>query len=294
MNFYSYRYSSSNDSSKAYIILQAISYILLVIMLGVIFNERYYEKDQFQYIYYMSKIATIKSVILDNHYTEILDSFTYSGQPTTLSASYRSLLKLVKNKNGCISNYKPCGILDTYGNVLCIDKFLDCPINRLKVDHINKASFYSSQNYKSVSLSNLGDNNRLFYSNNFDGGNVATVIIKTKDEPKYMTSNNFILDTGAYKEIFGDQDFLNQIADVFGLRDDEDEKDAIDKADGIITIFKKIKDIDDDIDFFDIALKGAKLLYTIIIYQLNEQIERFNKYVKEQIEILDEENIDFF
>lgn len=243
MNFYSYRYSSSNDSSKAYIILQAISYILLVIMLGVIFNERYYEKDQFQYIYYMSKIATIKSVILDNHYTEILDSFTYSGQPTTLSTSYRSLLKLVKNKNGCISNYKPCGILDTYGNVLCIDEFLDCPINRLKVDHINKASFYSSQNYKSVSLSNLGDNNRLFYSNNFDGGNVATVIIKTKDEPKYMTSNNFILDTGAYKEIFGDQDFLNQIADVFGLRDDEDEKDAIDKADGIITIFKKIKDI---------------------------------------------------
>ena len=184
MNFYSYRYSSSNDSSKAYIILQAISYILLVIMLGVIFNERYYEKDQFQYIYYMSKIATIKSVILDNHYTEILDSFTYSGQPTTLSTSYRSLLKLVKNKNGCISNYKPCGILDTYGNVLCIDEFLDCPINRLKVDHINKASFYSSQNYKSVSLSNLGDNNRLFYSNNFDGGNVATVIIKTKDEPK--------------------------------------------------------------------------------------------------------------
>lgn len=294
MNFYSYRYSSSNDSSKAYIILQAISYILLVIMLGVIFNERYYEKDQFQYIYYMSKIATIKSVILDNHYTEILDSFTYSGQPTTLSTSYRSLLKLVKNKNGCISNYKPCGILDTYGNVLCIDEFLDCPINRLKVDHINKASFYSSQNYKSVSLSNLGDNNRLFYSNNFDGGNVATVIIKTKDEPKYMTSNNFILDTGAYKEIFGDQDFLNQIADVFGLRDDEDEKDAIDKADDIITIFKKIKDIDDDIDFFDIALKGAKLLYTIINYQLNEQIERFNKYVKEQIEILDEENIDLF
>ena len=90
---------------------------------------------------------------------------------------------------------------------------------------------------------------------------MATVIIKTKDEPKYMTSNNFILDTGAYKEIFGDQDFLNQIADVFGLRDDEDEKDAIDKADDIITIFKKIKDIDDDIDFFDIALKGAKLLY---------------------------------
>ena len=35
-------------------------------------------------------------------------------------------------------------------------------------------------------------------------------------------------------------------------------------------------------------------MYTIINYQLNEQIERFNKYVKEQIEILDEENIDLF
>ena len=297
MDFYTYRSSygfSSSDSSKVFLVLEAISFILLVVMLGVIFNERYYEKDQFQYIYYMSKITTIKSIILDNHYTEILDSFSYSGQPTTISTSYRNLLKLVKNKDRCISNYKPCGILDTYGNVLCIDEFLDCPINRLKVDHINKASIYSAQNYNSVSLSNLGDNNRLYYSNNFDEGNVATVIIKTKDEPKYMTSNNFILDTEAYKEIFGDQDFLNQIADVFGLRDDQDEKDAIEKADDIITIFKKIQDIGDDIDFVDIALTGAKLLYTIINYQLNQQIEKFNKYVKEQLDILDEKNIDLF
>ena len=103
MDFYTYRSSygfSSSDSSKVFLVLEAISFILLVVMLGVIFNERYYEKDQFQYIYYMSKITTIKSIILDNHYTEILDSFTYSGQPTTLSTSYRSLLKLVKNKNG--------------------------------------------------------------------------------------------------------------------------------------------------------------------------------------------------
>ena len=285
--------SSSKESPKPFLILNAVSYILALGIFSAIYSTKDSEKDQFQYIYYMSKIMTIKSIILENHYSEILVDFSNSGRPTTLSTNYRNFLKLVKNKNGCISGYKPCGILDTYGNVLCYDEFLDCPVNRVKVDHINKAFQYSSQNYSSVSLDNIPDNHKLFYSNNYDEGNAVTIIIKTKDEPKYLTNNNFILDSEAYKEILGDQDFLNSIADVLGLRDDKKEKDDEDVADKIITEFQIIKDVGDDHDFSDVVLKGAKLLYTIKIIN-NKKVEKFDKYVKEQIEILDEENIGFF
>ena len=42
------------------------------------------------------------------------------------------------------------------------------------------------------------------------------------------------------------------------------------------------------------ALKGAKLLYTVLNYEYNKNVEKFNEYVKEQIDILDEDNIDIF
>ena len=163
----------------------------------------------------------------------------------------------------------------------------------MKVDNINKASFYSSQNYRSVSLSETSYNYKFFYSNQFTEGNAISIIIKTKDEPKYITSSNFILDSEAFKEVFGDQEFLDKIADIFGLKDDEKENDD-DEVDKIIKIFQVIKDDVDEIDSLDIVLKGAKLLYTILTYQYNKQVEKFNNYVKEQIDILDEDNIDIF
>ena len=42
------------------------------------------------------------------------------------------------------------------------------------------------------------------------------------------------------------------------------------------------------------VLKGAKLLYTVLTYEYNQNVEKFNDYVKEQIELLDEDNIDIF
>ena len=181
--------------------------------------------------------------------------------------------------------------MDTYGNVLCFDELLDCPINSLKIDHINKANLYLAQNYKLASLSNVHEDYKLFFSNNYVKGNVATIIIRTKDEPKFITNNNFILDSEAYKEIFGDQEFLNNIADAFGLRDNEKEKNDKDKLDKIITIFQKIEDTGDDLDY---VLKVAKLLYTLINYEYNKNLVKLYKYVKEQITILDEDNIDTF
>ena len=63
----------------------------------------------------------------------------------------------------------------------------------------------------------------LFYSNNYEEGKIVTIIIKTKDEPKYITNSNFWLDSEAYKDVFGDQKFLNDIADIFGIGGDKTE-----------------------------------------------------------------------
>ena len=102
-----------NTKIKASLILKIISYCLLLGILTAIFNEKSTEKKKFKYIYYVSKILTIKSLIVNSHYSELLDYYSSSGTATTISTGYRNLLKLVKNKNECIANYKPCGILDT-------------------------------------------------------------------------------------------------------------------------------------------------------------------------------------
>ena len=46
----------------------------------------------------MSKILTLKSIIVNSHYSELLDGFSPSGEPYTLSSTYRNLLKLKKIK----------------------------------------------------------------------------------------------------------------------------------------------------------------------------------------------------
>ena len=74
-------------------ILSLLSYALLLGILAAVFNERYSEKDKFEFIYYMSKILTLKSIIVNNHYSELLDDFSPSGEPSTLSSTYRNLLK---------------------------------------------------------------------------------------------------------------------------------------------------------------------------------------------------------
>ena len=98
-----------------YIILAVISYSFLLGILIYVYLERNSENDKFELIYYLSKILTVKSIIVDNHCSELLGSFSPSGKPEALSYTYRNLLKLVKNNNECVENYRPCGILDTYG-----------------------------------------------------------------------------------------------------------------------------------------------------------------------------------
>jgi len=277
-----------------FVIFTLVSYLLLLGILSAVFNERYSEKDKFEFIYYMSKILTIKSIIIQSHYSELLDDFSESGEPTTLSSTYRNLLKLNKNKDECIENYRPCGILDTYGNVLCIEDIIPCPINKMRVAHINAAEDYLKANYKTVPLTNVSKNYQFFYSNKFYEENAVTIIIKTKDEPKIVSLNNFILDSKTYEDLFGNEEFLKDIADFLGVKEDEKTVDENDFTDNVIKIFEVAADLSDGLSEIDSALKGAKLLVKVLLTQYNERVEKFENFVKEKIEILDEKNNDVF
>ena len=168
-------------------ILLLVSIALLIFILSVIANKNCFsENKKFEYIYYFSKIMTINSIVSNNHNSEIIYDFSSSGEAFGLTSNYKNFLKLT-NKEGCIENYKPCGILDTIGHKLCIDETLDCPINSMKVDSIQRTDNYLDENYLYAPLSNITINYRFFYSNIYPERNVRIIIIETKDEPKYLS-----------------------------------------------------------------------------------------------------------
>ena len=273
-------YNPSSDERKeiekfhtVYVILGLISYLLLIAILGAVYHVKSTEDDKFNFIYDMSKILTIKSIVINNHYSELLESYSNTGEPATLASSYRNYLKLVKNKNSCVTGYKSCGILDTYGNVLCIDELYPCPVNKMKVAHSTVASNYLDNGYETAPLNELSANYQFFYSNNFNEGNAVATIIKTKDEPKFIRLNNFVLDSELYEDIFGDEDLLKDIADILGVGEEETSEGEI--ADSVIKIFEVINEVEEVISEFDWKLKGAKLLVKVLLREYDERVERF-------------------
>ena len=275
-----------------FVILLLISYAILIVLFGLI--GQYNDEAKFECIYYMSKMLTIKAIIVNNHRSELLDSFYNSGETTTLPMTYRNLLRLVKDKNECVTNYRPCGILDTYGNVLCVEEFVPCPINKLKITHVNAAEEYLSRNYKTTPLNNISTNYQFFYSNEFNKGNGVVMIIKTKDDPKFINVNNFVLDSNTYIEFYGDDaEILKGISNFFGGKIFGNEVIEL-----FINIFQVVKDFEDQISIIDLALKGAKLYADVIISIANlaekKDIKEFEKFVKKKIEILDEKNNDIY
>ena len=164
----------------------------------------------------------------------------------------------------------------------------------MRIAHINVAEEYLNSNYKTVPLTNVSKNYQFFYSNEFYDGNAVAVIIKTKDEPKYISLNNFILDSETYEKIFGNDEFLKDIADFLGIEEeDKNTKNENDVTDDVIKIFQEVSELA-DVSEVGMILKGAKLLVKLLLTNYNEGVERFEKFVKEKIEILDEKNNDIF
>ena len=280
-------------SAKLSYSLLLISYIIIFVMIIVILVKgKITEKGYFEMIYYTSKIMTIKNIVLTNHNSEIFNSFSSTGEPSGLSLNYKNLLKLLKQNGECPENYKPCGILDTLGNLLCIDEYFDCPINKYKVDLTSRKNNYLENNYHTAILKNMSYNYNFFYSNEFTDGQAGVIIIKTEDEPQYLTTNNFLIDYETYKDYFGDLDFIEDLSKIFGGDDNSNASEEDKNIDRVIKIAEIIAS-DSDIEM-DLIKIGAKGLFALITNEYNKKFERFKEYIEEKIKEGEDENIDIY
>ena len=150
-----------------------------------------------------SKILTLKKEMKNNTYElhPILDI----NDMTEYNQNYESLLK--HSSTNCENNYKKCGILDTYGNIMCIPEEDDCPINDIKIDLISKSEEYLYDGYKIANLYELSEGFALYYTNK-KINNEIVVKIKFSDEiPRYINEKNFIFDQDSYDRYYPKGDY---------------------------------------------------------------------------------------
>ena len=247
---------------KLFIVGSILVMLSDLIMLGIMFAlaiVRIGTETDYEYIWYCSKILTVKNIIKLNHNSEIFYNFSSSKDIVGLSTNYKNLLKLI-TKDGCVENYKQCGILDTIGNKLCIDEIFDCPINEMVVDFKSKINNYLYLGYDFGELNNSTYNYLLYYSNNDINGNATTMLIKSYDEPKFITNDNLYIDTDALKEIFP----------TFKIKEDNDNTEN----EAIMDIILKLSNLDILGDF-------GKLYSNLVEENTNKQIKSFLEYVQE-------------
>ena len=272
-------------------VLILLSYVLLITMLSIVVHLTRNKKNLKLFIYVLS-YWLLKIIVRSNHNLKIINDFSPSGEPIGLNVGYRILLKLINN-NGCQENYRSCGILDTIGNVLCIDDFLDCPINKMKVDSNEKTELYLNSNYSTTTLRNTSPNYSFFYSKDFKNGKAKVSIIKTAEvEPKYVTLENFIIDYETYKNLFNNLQKNEESSTLFGNDGVAEVSETLIK---IIELF--LEDANEIV--LELITLGAKgFLYLIKLLSKDnkkryiKQFEKFKKYLEKRIDEDEEKSID--
>ena len=251
-------------------ILVTLSYLISLIISFVVMANSVSKEE---YVYYLSKIATMKNIVKINHYSKIFDHFNSDGELEGITTKYHRLLNLT-TKDGCKKGYKKCGILDTIGNTLCIDQNFGCPINNLTVDLLGNKKNYMIEGMKEIYNENLIYNYKFYYSNTSLNGNNIVSLLFTDEEPKYITKNNFILDLAAFKDIYNDN--LNN-------NNNDKNDNGMQFAENIINIFVSDK-------ILETLIKASFTLFNLIIDSDNDK-EKFKDYVEERLET-EENDID--
>ena len=261
-----------NDCNLISHIIFIINYIIMIVMLIIIAINYFAYYNEFDFIWFCSKIFTIKNMVKEKSFTlQLFNNFTSDGEILGLETNYYLLLNLTTNKS-CPKNYRNCGILDTLGNILCVDKFFPCPINKIIVDYISKKEEYLSSGYKIGYSEFLSYNFQLYYSNDYLKGNATIELLKfyeIYEIPKYIDYDNLYIDMDAFQNVFGKIIYSNESKGV--LVDGADE--VAEFAGGIA-----------------ISLIG-NMVDLIADYAKARKLEKFVDYITEKIEE-DENNID--
>ena len=254
-------------------ILLVISFIVSFGLFARIIDKRRSKKEM---VYYLSKIATVKNIVKTNHQSKIFDKFNEEGDLEGINIYYQKLLELIVNDT-CKEGYKKCGILDTMGNILCIDEIFDCPINQINVDLKSQRNKYLNKGFKEIYNENLLYNYQMYYSTNSIDSNIIVSILFAKSQPNYITISNFAIDTEAYEDIIGPLPAVNE---------DNSKKSDVDKSvqDVIVGV---VSDSD------PVAGNVIKVVFSLLSfasdkYMPSEKMDDFRKYAQERIKL--EEN----
>ena len=207
------------------------AHLLLLLSYATIFSccliliIKYDRTGWLQKIWIGSKILTVKYEIKQNNYElyPIL-SFNSDGTKNNYHQNYASLLQHSGTK--CGGYYQKCGILDTYGNLMCIPRGEECPINNVVVDSSFKKNQYLSNNYRYVHLENLTKDYLLYYTNKETNKEIISKIVFNDEIPKFINKDNLIFDSSTYSS------YLKSINSGRNGDDRDDDFDGYDGYDG--------------------------------------------------------------
>ena len=291
-------------SEDKQVYIKLILYIsLLVLMIAIFLSiiiKYYIGFSEYEYIWFCSKILTIKKIIRKNNKDDkIYHHIDSQFRKYIIGNDNFNYLDLLKNmpKEGDPTNYKKCGIFDTYGNNFFLSKSSDCPMNDIIYDSSSRTSEYQNNGYEQYCFAN--DYNLCFYFKyGVENKGIIVNWITSNSRPKYINENNFVLDKDAFEEIFNSFDSDDDDDDDDDDYDDNDDDDDVESALGkaliegsvdtitnLISDGSKIEKLNKLIDYIDDKInndeKNIDYNYTYVNY---------NNYVKNFIGFKDYEN----
>ena len=199
----------------------SLSFIFYICFSSIIFAK--FTKDmkkRNEYYWIRSKILTIKNIVYENRYNSFpLLNIISKEENITLDMNYEYLLNH-STKDKCEKGFKKCGILDTYGNIMCISSEFPCPINEIIIDDEIKKNEYIDKGFNSTKLDILPKDKILYYTNNSIDKEIVVKI--SFDTPKYFTLDNLIIDEFIKEDEDGDIIF-NYVIKKINSTDNIDE-----------------------------------------------------------------------
>ena len=237
------------------------SWINLFIFISLII---YYYTSKNEQVQYTSKILSIEKILKDNYANyKLYNAFLSYDYYNALNFSYYELLKN-SSRDKCPETLKQCGILDTYGNKLCLSKNIDCPINEIIIDSQEKMYNYKNKGYKAVNyhLTRFYNNCYLYYTNTKTDNNITSSFILYNYDPKLIDSHNFILDKDAYEKKFeyrGNNPYINANNNTSNNITNEKQNKNNDNSE-ILNLTQQLEGEEDEIDFwYDVSEIKTKL-----------------------------------
>ena len=200
-----------------------LSPLLLVIFILSLISNKY------ESIWIYSKYKTVIEILENNmsaYYP--LQSINSNLANSLHFGEYKNFLTH-STRDECEKNYKKCGILDTYGNIMCIPKRKTCPINEIIIDLESKSNEYIEKGYYSVKISKLPDNYLLYYTNKSIDKEILVYLTFNDEYPKYITYQNLILNMSIEDEYKNCRNAIINKTDSLYINNEDDYSNKIKK-----------------------------------------------------------------